>query len=136
VTYGDLSTGITRTGVQSNTISTGRSVDLDLSGIRLETLGSILRSDSTLNGETSSVDVILSKTKLLERDTGGNLDLSSDNIDTGDLLGDGVLDLDTGVDLDKVVSALLVDQKLGGTSVSVLDGCSKLEGVVQDGLSD
>lgn len=80
--------------------------------------------------------MVLGETKLLERDASGDLDLSGDNVDTGDLLGDGVLDLDTRVDLDEVVPVLLVDQELGGTGVSVSDGVSEFQGVVQDGLSD
>jgi hypothetical protein len=43
--------------------------------------------------------VVLSQAKLLERCTSCNLDLCGDNVDTGDFLGNGVLDLDTGVDL-------------------------------------
>jgi hypothetical protein len=43
--------------------------------------------------------VVLGQTKLLERCTCSNLDLCGYDVDTSDLLGDGVLDLDTGVDL-------------------------------------
>jgi len=99
-------------------------------------LSSILGRDSTLNGETSSVDVFLGETELFKGDTSSNLDLSSDDIDSSDFLGDSVLDLDSGVDLDKVMSALLVDQEFGSTGISVLDGSSKLESIVKDSLSD
>jgi hypothetical protein len=47
-----------------------------------------------------------------------------------------VLDLDTGVDLNEVVSALLVDQELGSTGISVVDGFGQAESVVENGLSD
>lgn len=50
-------------------------------------------SDTTLYGKAPSCDAILSQTKLLERSASGNLDLSSDDIDTGDLLSNCVLDL-------------------------------------------
>jgi hypothetical protein len=82
--------------------------------------------------------VVLGQTELLEGSTSGDLNLSSDNVDTSDLLSDGVLDLDTRVDpayflaefdksrnehsLNEVVSVLLVDQELGSTGVAVLDG--------------
>jgi hypothetical protein len=46
-----------------------------------------------------------------------------------------MFDLDPRVDLDKVVPALLVDQELGGTGVSVLNGLGELDGIVQDGLT-
>ena len=122
----DLSTGISGTSIESNSISSSRSVDLDLTGIRLESLSSILSRDSTLNGESSSVNVFLGETELFKGDTSRNLDLSSDDVDTGNFLGDGVLDLDSRVDFNKVMSALLVDQELGSTGISVLDGSGKL----------
>lgn len=46
-----------------------------------------------------------------------------------------MFDLDPRVDLDKVVPALLVNQELGGTCVSVLNGLGELDGIVQDGLT-
>ena len=82
------------------------------------------------------MDGILGETELRERNTGGNLNLRCDNVNARNLLGDRVLDLDTRVDLDEVVSALLVDQELGSTGVSVLDSSGELERVVEDGLSD
>lgn len=47
-----------------------------------------------------------------------------------------MLNLDTRVDLDKVVAVLLVDEELGGTGVAVLDSVGELEGVGEDGLTD
>lgn len=135
-TYGDLGTCVTRGSIQSDTVSTGRSVDLDFARVGLESLRGIFSGDSALDGKATSVDMVLSQTELLERNASGDLDLRSNNVDTGNLLGDRVLDLDTRVDFDKVVSALLVDQELGGTGVSVSDSMGELEGIVQDSLSD
>jgi hypothetical protein len=47
-----------------------------------------------------------------------------------------VFDLDTGVDLDEVVPALLINQEFRSTSVSVVDRFGELDGIVQDGLSN
>jgi hypothetical protein len=52
------------------------------------------------------------------------------------LTSDGVLYLDTRVDLDKVVAAELVNEELGGTGVAVVDGLCKLDSVVEDSLAD
>jgi len=82
------------------------------------------------------VNVFLGQTELFKSDTSSNLDLSSNDIDTGNLFSDGVLDLDSGVDFDKVVSALLINEELGRTGVSVFDGSCELEGIVKDSLSD
>lgn len=61
--------------------------------------------------------------------------MSSDNVDASNFLSDGVLDLDSGVDLDEVVAVLLVNQELGGTSVAVVDRLGESDSVVQDGLA-
>ena len=49
--------------------------------------------------------------------------------------GDSMLDLNSRVDLNEVVSALLIDQELCGTGVSVLHSIGELDGVVQDSLT-
>jgi hypothetical protein len=59
-----------------------------------------------LEGEASCGDVVLGQTELLERSTGSNLDLCGHDVDTSNLLGDGVLDLDTRVNLNEVVPVL------------------------------
>lgn len=132
----DDGTGKAVSTVQTDTVTTSGTVDLDLTGVRGEALGRILGGDTALDGETTSRDALLRQAQLLERGTGSNLDLGGDDINTRDLFGDGVLDLDTGVDLDEVVAVLLVDQELGGTSVAVVDGASQLDGIRQDLVAD
>lgn len=132
----DLCTGVTRRSIQSDTVTTCGTVHFDLSSVGLETSCGVFSGDTALDGETSAVDVLLSQAELLEGDTRSDLDLGSDNVDTGDLFGDGVLDLDTGVDLNEVVSAKLVDEELGRTGVTVADATSELEGIAEDSLTD
>lgn len=135
--------------IKTNTIAASRSVDFDLSGVWLEALGGVLGGDAALEGEATDGDAVLGEAKLFERCAGGNLNLRRDDIDAGDLFGDGVFDLTkarlvssdslqifacselsdspsehshSGVDFDKVVTVLLVDQKLGRTSISVVGG--------------
>jgi hypothetical protein len=47
-----------------------------------------------------------------------------------------VLDLNTGVDLDEVVAAHLVDQELGRTGIPIVHALRELDRVVQDRLAD
>ena len=49
---------------------------------------------------------------------------------------DGVLDLDTRVDFDEVVSAHLVDQELGGACVSVPDALRQFDRVAENRLAN
>lgn len=76
-----------------DSVTACRSVYLDLSSIRRESVGGILRGDTALESKSTSGDMVLRQAKLLERGACSNLDLRSDNVDTSDFLGDGVLDL-------------------------------------------
>ena len=86
ITYGDLCTCKTRGRIQANTIATSTAVHLDLACIGLESNSSILRRNTTLDSEPATGDTLLSQTKLCEGGTGGNLDLSGNDVDTSDLL--------------------------------------------------
>jgi hypothetical protein len=130
-----LMQGCQLTSVQTNTVTTGRAVNLNLASIRLESLRRIFRRDTALDGKSSRGNAVLSQTQLLQRSTSRDLNLCSHNINTGNLLSDGVLDLNTRVDLNKVVTTLLIDQELGSTSVAIVGGLCKSDGVVEDGIS-
>lgn len=95
-----------------------------------------LRGDTALNRVASLGDGLLSEAKLWKGSARGDLNLCSHDIDACDLLGDGVLDLDTRVDFDEVVSVLLVDEELCGTGVPVLDRFGDLLCVLEDLESD
>ncbi|KAH3659411.1 hypothetical protein OGATHE_006295 [Ogataea polymorpha] len=60
----------------------------------------------------------------------------SNNVDSGDLLSDGVLDLDSRVDFDEIMSVLVVNKELCSTSVSVVGSLSQFHCVSQNGVSD
>jgi len=96
---GDDGSGESVTTVETDSVTTGRAVHLDLSGIGREALSGVFCGDSALEGKASCGDVVLGQAKLLERCACCNLDLCRDDVDTGDLLGNSVLDLDTRVDL-------------------------------------
>jgi hypothetical protein len=89
----------TVTTIETDSVTTSRAVDLDLSSIGCEALSWVFCSDSALESKASCGDVVLSQTKLLKGCTSCDLNLRRNNVDTGNLLGDGVLDLNTGVDL-------------------------------------
>jgi hypothetical protein len=132
----DDSTGITVTSVQTDTVTTRRTVDLDLASVRLEALGGILGGDSALDSETTGGNAVLGKTELAQSSTSGDLDLSSDNVDSSDLLSDGVLDLDTRVDLDEVVAVLLVNQELRSACIAVAGSLGQTDSIVENVVTD
>ena len=54
-----------------------------------------------------------------QRLAGGDANLRFDEVDAGDHLGDGVLDLNAGVDFDKVKIVLRIDDELDRAGVGV-----------------
>ena len=67
---------------------------------------------------------------LAEREwfAGGDLDLLLDQVDAGDHLGDGVFDLDAGVDLDEIEVVVGVDQELARARVDIAGGPGQSDG--------
>ena len=60
---------------------------------------------------------------------GGDAELLADEVDAGDLLGDGVLDLEAGVDLEEEeLARVVVDQELDRARRRVPDGPGQAEG--------
>ena len=64
---------------------------------------------------------LLAQPKVFQRLPVGDAHLAGDQVDVGDLLGDGVLDLDARVHLDEHVMAALVEQELHGARAGVVD---------------
>lgn len=121
--------------IKSNTISTRTAIYFDLASVWAKAIGGVFGGDTALNSETACRDAVLGEAELLERGTSCNLNLCCDNVDAGDFFGDGVLDLNTGVDLDEVVAVLLIDQELSGTCIAVVGGLGKLHCIVENGVS-
>ena len=122
----DLSTRETRTGVQSNTVTAGTAIDLDLSCVRLEVCSSVFCSDTALDCKATLCDRVLRQTKLRKSRTSCDLNLGGDDVESRDFLYygiskrvklvsgnefacDGMFDLDARIDLDKVMSSLLIN---------------------------
>lgn len=89
----DDSAGKTVSTIKTDTVTTGRTVDFNLSCVWLETLGRVLGGDTALDGETTRGDTVLGKAKLCEGRTSCNLNLGCDDIDAGNFLCNSVLDL-------------------------------------------
>jgi hypothetical protein len=83
----------TITSVETNTVTTCRTVHFNFTGIWCEVLRGIFGGDTALERKAACRDMILGQTELLERCTCGDLDLSCNDIDACNFLGDSVLDL-------------------------------------------
>ena len=93
VLTGNNSTRKSVTTVQPHSVPASGTIDLNLARIRGEALGRVLGGDAALEGKTTGRNVVLCEAELLERRTGGDLDLGSHDVDARDLLSDGMLDL-------------------------------------------
>ncbi len=95
---GDLRTLVGRP-VQSNSRAARGLVSGDLPDVRAEAVRRVLGGHPALHRGPADRDRFLGEAQVGQGRTGGDPQLGRDQIDTGDLLGHGVLDLDARVHL-------------------------------------
>lgn len=117
-------------------MSRSRSVNFDTTRIRLEMTVWVFSSDTTLNRKSTRFNLGLHESKFRERCTECNTDLSRNNIDSSDFLSNGMFDLDTRIDFDKVVSILLIHEKLGGAGRTIFDCFGEFDGIRENIVAD
>jgi hypothetical protein len=149
----DLGTCKTGTSVESDTITTSTAIDLDLSCVWLEVRRSIFGSDTTLNCEPTPGDRVLRQTELRKSRTSCDLDLGGDDVKPGNFLYyrigkriysvygkevacNSMFDLDARIDLDKVVSSLLINQEFCGSCIPIIDALRELDRISPYHLAD
>ncbi len=93
----------------------------DLSGVRAEPVRRILGGHPALHRGPADADRLLGQAQVGQGGAAGDPQLCHDQVDAGDLLGDGVLDLDTRVHLHEGVRPVGGDQELHRAGVDVAD---------------
>src|SRR5699024_5458111 len=93
----DRGTGVDGSAVEPHAGSAGGPVGGDRAGVGTEGVRRVLRGDAALQGGALDPHVLLVQADLVERLAGGDAHLRGDEVDIGDLLGHGVLDLDARV---------------------------------------
>ncbi len=132
----DLGAGVHGAAVHSHPRPAGRAVGDDPAGVRPEPVGRILAGDAALQGGAPGGDAVLGQAQVRQRVPGGDADLAGDQVDVGDLLGDGVLHLDAWIHLDEVMRPVGTDQEFHRAGVHVTDLPGEGHGVGADGLPD
>ena len=66
----------------------------------------------------------------------GDGDLEFDEVEAGDLLGDGMLDLQPGVDFEEIEIEVGVDEKLDGAGVGVAAGACEADRCIAHFLAE
>src|SRR5438552_1494201 len=94
-------------------------------GTGTEIIEGILGVDAALNRVAFEGDVVLGE---FDRFAHGDEDLLFDQVHTGDLLGNRVLDLDAFVDLQEVKMASVIDDELNRAGVSVVSHLGYADG--------
>jgi hypothetical protein len=121
--------------VKTDTVATSRSVDLDLASVWPELLSRVLSGNAALDSKSTGRNAVLGQSELRKSGASGNLDLGGDDINTSNFFSNGVLDLDTGINFNEVVSVLLVDQELRSACIAVVDRLGQLDGISQDSVT-
>src|SRR5699024_7890504 len=128
------------TSVGSTWGPAGGPVGGDRAGVGTEGVRRVLRGDAALQGGALDPHVLLVQADLVERLAGGDAHLRGDEVDIGDLLGHGVLDLDARVHLDEHVLAgagpLGLEEELDGSGALVAQCLRELPRVRVQGIGD
>ena len=135
----DLHADVDGPAVEADACATGGPVGGDRPGVRPETIRRILCGDPALQRCAVDPNHILGETKIAQALARGNAHLGLHQIDVGDLLGDGVLDLDPWIHFDEDVLARTLsfgfDQELHSPRAGVVDRLGKTHRVVAERLS-
>ena len=113
-----------------------RAVGADHARVRPEAVGRVLGGDPALQRGAVDMDLLLLQVHLGQRHAGRDPELGDHQVAAGDLLGDGVLDLDARVHLDEHVLPALVEQELHRAGVDVADVAGERDGVGADAVAD
>ncbi len=100
--------------VDANPRTTGEAQRVHRTGCRHEVQAGIFAVDAELERVTFGNGVVI-----VEGPTLGETELLAHEIDAGDLLGDGMLDLQPGVDLEEGDGAVTSDEELAGAGAEV-----------------
>ena len=129
-----------RAAVEADAGAAGRPVRRDAAGVGPEPLRRILRRDAALQRRAAELDRVLQEAELGEGLARGDAHLRLHEVDVGDLLGHGVLDLDAGVHLDEDgfagARAGRLEQELHGAGVDVADRAGERDGVRGERIAD
>ena len=124
VIRGDNGAGEGVAAVQTNAHAAATAIGNQLAGVRHKVVGRVLCSNTALNSMADDVQILLLGQvdfRTVQIVAFGNLDLGLHDIDAGDLLGNGVLHLNAGVNLDKVEFAIWSGQKFYGTCADIVN---------------
>ena len=135
----DDGTGGRRAAVEPEAGSARRSIVGDPAVVGSEVVGGILGRDPALDRMPLDPDRLLAGDadfRIGQLAPLGDQDLALDDVDPGDDLGDGVLDLKPGIDLDEREGArLIVDQELDGAGILVAHLATNRQCRLADGLA-
>jgi hypothetical protein len=130
VVAGDHRAGIGGAAVEPDAEAGGAAIGGDAAVVGDEVVLGILGGDAALDGVAVQHDVGLPGHAggLGDGRALGDQDLGAHDVDAGDLLGHGVLDLDAGIDLDEVEGAgVAVHQELDGAGAFVVGVAGDLQ---------
>jgi len=103
----------------------GGVVKIDRAGGGSEIVSGILRIDAEFDGVSQGAKVIEFGAEAF---AGSDFDLLFDQVDSVDLFGHRMFDLDAGIHFEKVKVAGIIDEELHRTGVFVLNGLGKFDG--------
>ena len=124
--------------VQTDAEAAAAAVGNQLAGIGHKVVGRVLGGNTALDSMADGCQLILLRQgdfRAVQVVALGNLDLCLYNVDTGNLLGNGVLNLNAGVNLDEVELAVGSSQKFYGAGADVVNIFHQLDSSLADSFA-
>jgi hypothetical protein len=123
--------------IKSNTEASRSSINTNTASVWFETLLWIFCGNSALNSVTSCLDLFLFKTNLFKRSTCSDHNLSLNNIDTANLFGDCMLNLNSWVHLNEIeLATIILNQEFNSSCILISNVLAKSNGTIENTLSD
>ena len=112
-------------GIEADTDASWGVEEIDGTWARAEVVGGIFGIDTEFDGVAEGSEIIELRAKAFAC---GDANLFANEIDTVDFFGHGVFDLDAGIHFEEVVVASVIDKKLHGAGVFVVNGFGEFDG--------
>ena len=124
--------------VKTDAEAAAAAVGDELAGVRHEVVGRVLSRDTALDSMAHGLQILLLRQvdfRAMELIAFSNFDLGLHDIDTGNLLGNGMLNLNTRVNLDEVELAVGSSKEFYSAGADIINVLHQLYSCVADSLA-
>mmetsp|Transcript_1300 Transcript_1300/g.1725 ORF Transcript_1300/g.1725 Transcript_1300/m.1725 type:complete len:346 (-) Transcript_1300:436-1473(-) len=135
IVRGNVRAHKSRSIIQTNTHTTWSTENLNNPSVWAKIFGWIFRSHTALHCMAHWENVFLFESHFIQFHSRSNLDLTLNYINSSDLLSNGVLNLNTRVDFNEIMSTFTINQKFHCSRIFIVGSLEKFHGVIKECLT-